>query len=302
VKSWTGLLAAMLLAPAAGLAAPLSPLVDVAWVEANGERDDVVLLDIRNRIDGGSRQTFAEGHVPGAIHSDYLQDGWRTTVDGVVGQTPPVANLEALIGGLGIDGDRTVVVIPAGVSSTDLGSATRVYWTFKYLGHDRVAILDGGHRAWVEAGKPLESGLPEPEARTFVASVRPELLADTAFVESRLGTSTVLLDARPNARYVGDAKHGAARTAGHIPAATSFDHAQAFDQSTGRLKNATDIRALLPAAALAEDAEIVSYCNTGHWASVNWFVMSEVLGVDGVKLYDGSMVGWTQDPARPVEK
>lgn len=271
-------------------------------MKANAGRDDVVLLDLRNAIDGGSRATYAEGHVPGAIHSDYLEDGWRTTVDGVVGQTPPVDQLEALIGGLGIDNDTTVVVIPAGVGASDLGSATRVYWTFRYLGHDEVAILDGGHRAWTaDPDNPVETGINEPAPATFVADVRPELLADTGDVRARLeqGDAT-LLDARPRGQFTGAEKHGAARTGGRIPGALHLDQARTFDETAGRLKGEGKLEALLASVVEDDDGEIVSYCNTGHWASVNWFVLSEVLGRDGVRLYDGSMVGWTKDPARPV--
>ena len=77
-------------------ASELTPLVDVAWVKANADRDDVVLLDIRNKIDGGSPATFAKGHIPGAVHSDYLKGGWRTEIDGVIAQAPRADQLEAL--------------------------------------------------------------------------------------------------------------------------------------------------------------------------------------------------------------
>lgn len=282
----------------------VAPLVDAGWVKANAEREDVVLLDIRNGIDGGSRATYAEGHIPGAVHSDYLEDGWRTTVDGVVGQTPPVDELEALIGGLGIDNGTTVVVIPAGVSSSDLGSATRIYWTFKYLGHDRVAILDGGYRAWTaDPGNRVEAGVNEPAPATFVADVRPELRADTGDVRARLESGrATLLDARPESQFRGVEKHDAARTGGHIPEALHLDQARTFDETTGRLRDEGELETLLAAVVGQDDGEIVSYCNTGHWASVNWFVLSEVLGRDDVRLYDASMVGWTRDPERPVAR
>lgn len=285
-------------------ASDVTPLVDVAWIKAQGDRDDVVLLDIRNKIDGGSAEAFAKGHIPGAVYSDYLQAGWRTKVDGVVGQTPKAADLETLIGGLGIDNDTTVVVIPAGVSSTDFGSAARVYWTFNYLGHDKVAILDGGYRAWTaDPANPIETGMTEPKAATFEANLRPELLVDSTVVEKALADDgTVLLDGRPDKQFAGLEKHDAAKAPGHIPGATHFDQANSFDEKTGKLIDPAKLKALLPAGLNGADKDVYSYCNTGHWASVNWFVLSEVLGRDNVKLYDGSMVDWTQNPARPLAK
>ena len=299
--SWFAGLILVVAGPA--LASDLKPLVDTAWVQANAGRDDVVLLDIRNKIDGGSAETFAEGHIPGAVHSDYLQAGWRTKMEGVIGQVPGEDQLEALIGGLGIDNDTTVVVIPAGVSSTDFGSAARVYWTFKYAGHDEVAILDGGYRAWIaDPENPIETGQKTPEARIFDAELRPELRVDTETVQAAIGDENKrLLDGRPTKQFSGLEKHEAAKAAGHIPGATQFDQAQTFDEKSGKLIDIAKLESMLP-EGLNEAEEIYSYCNTGHWAAVNWFVLSELSGKDNVKLYDGSMVEWTQDPARPLEK
>ncbi len=302
LMSWLTPLLTVLALPA--LAAEPGPLVDVAWVRANADRDDVVLLDIRNKIDGGSAEAFAAGHIPGAIYSNYLEAGWRTKVDGVIGQTPSAEQLEQLIGNLGIDNGTTVVVVPAGVSSTDFGSASRIYWTFNYVGHDKVAILDGGYRAWTADGDNLiETGMPSsPEPKVFQATLRPELLVDSDVVEAALGSDgTVLLDGRPDQQFQGKAKHNAAKAAGHIPGATQFDQARTFDEKTGKLIDIAKLETLLPAGLSGDDKEVLSYCNTGHWASVNWFVLSEVLGKKNVKLYDGSMVDWTQDPERPLE-
>lgn len=299
-----GLLAGLGLAFAgSALASDLTPLVDVNWVKAHADREDVVLLDIRNKIDGGSAETFAKGHIPGAVHSDYLQDGWRTKVDGVIGQAPSGDQLEALIGGLGIDNETTVVVIPAGVSSTDFGSAARVYWTFNYAGHDQIAILDGGYRAWTaDPNNPIETGGSQPEPRIFEAELRPELRVDSQMVEAALGAEDkLLLDGRPAKQFTGLEKHDAAKAAGHIPGATHFDQAQSFDEKSGKLIDRAKLESLLP-AGLNEADEVYSYCNTGHWAAVNWFVLSEVAGKDNVKLYDGSMVEWTEDSTRPLDQ
>ena len=121
-------------------AASAQPLVEADWLSRNLDSKNVVLIDLRNKLDQGSYETFLEGHIPTSIHSDYLKDGWRVGRDDVVGLLPSEAEFQALARKLGVSQDSHVVLIPAGVSSTDFGSSARAYWTFKVFGHDKVSI------------------------------------------------------------------------------------------------------------------------------------------------------------------
>src|SRR6185437_12034939 len=107
--------------------------------------------DIRSAIDGSKPETFAQGHIPGAVHSDYDKAGWRVTRNNVPFMVPTTADLE-------IDENSYVVVVPAGVNVLDFGSAARTYWTLKYAGVGQVSILDGGLAAWKAVGYALETG------------------------------------------------------------------------------------------------------------------------------------------------
>ncbi len=259
-----------------------------------------MVLDIRNRLDGGSAATYRAGHIPGAVYSDYLRAGWRATVAGVPGQLPPVARLEELIGGLGIDNASHVVVVAGGVSALDMGSATRVYWTFKVLGHDAVSILDGGWRGWIaDPARPRETGSVTPAPKVFTASFRPEMVAGKAEVLAAMEAGVPLIDNRPPAQYAGAARHAAARRAGTIPGAVNIPEATLTVEG-GTFADAGRIAGLLAAAGLDPRGDKITFCNTGHWASLGWFAMSELLGNAGVRLYDGSMVEWSADPALPV--
>jgi thiosulfate/3-mercaptopyruvate sulfurtransferase len=149
------LFGAALAASVAG--AHAEPLVTVEWLNSHRADPDLVVLDIRSAIDGGGVQTYAAGHIPGSVHSDYDKAGWRVTRNNVPFMVPTVPELEKLIGDLGIDGATHVVVVPAGVNVLDFGSAARTYWTLKYVGVKNVSILDGGIAAWRQAGLPLES-------------------------------------------------------------------------------------------------------------------------------------------------
>ncbi len=294
------LAAAVMLSFATDASAAPGPLVEAEWLQANLERDDLVILDTRAASD--DTNPYTEGHVPGAIHAPY-PGGWRTTRDGVPGQLPPINELEAHIGELGISGEETVVIVPAAQSASEFGGATRVYWTLKLVGVDNVTILNGGYRAWNGfAAAEVTTNAPEPEPIRFTAELRPELLVDSDEVRQRLDDgSSVMLDGRPAAQFAGREKHPAARLFGRLPGSTHLDQADFFDPDTGRLLPQEAAAQIVPEGITDPDLEIVSYCNTGHWASVNWFVLSEILGYKSVTLYDDSMVGWAEDPENPVE-
>lgn len=296
-----GLALALVLTPLAARADGLQPLVSAGWLQDNLERDDLVVLDIRNAIDGGTRETFENGHIPGAVYSSYTSDGWRVEKDGVPGMLPPIEDLERLIGGLGIDNGTDVVIVPAGVGSTDFGSATRVYWTFKVLGHDRVAILNGGHRAWVEAGHEVAEGWNAPEAVAFEADFRPQLVADAEEVEQARHAGVQLVDNRPQAQFIGEDKHPAARAAGTIPGARNLEQQRLTREDSAFVVDGDTLDTLMQQAEIDDGAQSITFCNTGHWASIGWFALSELAGYEDVAMYDGSMTDWTQDENRPLQ-
>ena len=150
---------ALVLAGLAGATRAAEPLVDVAWVTANLGAPGVVFLDLRGPLGGATKADYLRAHIPGAIYSDYLRDGWRIRDrNGTVGMLPPAEFLEALIGGLGIGNESHVVVVANGTSALAMGSATRIYWTFKVLGHDAVSILDGGMAAYLRARHRQHAG------------------------------------------------------------------------------------------------------------------------------------------------
>ena len=150
------------------------PLVSPAWLNAH----------LRDAESGGARhplghrrqqpETFAQGHIPGAVHSDYDKAGWRVTRNNVPFMVPTTPELEKLIGDLGIDETSHVVVVPAGVNVLDFGSAARTYWTLKYAGVRDVSILDGGLAAWKAAGFALDKGAHAPSPAIFTATHRQQ--------------------------------------------------------------------------------------------------------------------------------
>jgi thiosulfate/3-mercaptopyruvate sulfurtransferase len=283
-------------------AAPASdaqPLVSVDWLKDHLGDKNLVVLDIRSAIDGGGAKAYVEAHIPGSLHSDYDKAGWRVTRNNVPFMLPTAAELEKLIGDIGIDEESHVVVVPAGVSYTDFGSAARTYWTLKVVGLKNVSILDGGVAAWRAAGLPTETGEKKPSATIFAATLDKSLIAQGTEVETleSKGGAT-LIDARPASFFFGKEKAPNASAYGHIPGALNVDSASYYDSKTNRLKPRAELAAI---SAHIPAGPAVSYCNTGHWAATDWFVLHELLGRQDVRLYDGSMVEWTANSNRPVE-
>jgi thiosulfate/3-mercaptopyruvate sulfurtransferase len=280
-------------------AADAPPLVSVEWLNSHLQDKNLVVLDIRSAIDGGGAKAYAEAHIPGSVHSDYDKAGWRVTRGTVPFMLPSVAELEKLIGDVGIDETTRVVVVPAGVSFTDFGAAARSYWTLKVVGVNDVSILDGGIVAWKQAGLPVESGVKKPSPTIFTATLNERLLSNAADVAKAETTrSATLIDARPASFFTGKVKAPAALAYGHIPGAINLDSASFYDAKANKLKPRAELASL---AAHVPAGPAVSYCNTGHWAATDWFVLHELVGRKDVSLYDGSMVEWTADAKRPVE-
>ena len=299
------------LAGAARAAEPAAkPLVDVAWVKANLGTPGLVFLDVRGRLGGASKAHYLQAHIPGEIYSDYLKDGWRITdKNGTVGMLPPAERLERLIGGLGIANDSHVVVVANGTSALDMGTATRIYWTFKVLGHDGVSVLDGGMAAYLRARdqdkkpvNPLESGEVKRPPATFQAAPRADLLASREQVSQALGAGITLVDNRPNNQYLGVNKRGLAKRYGTLPGARNLPENWVTVNGGGTFRDRAALEKLYAAAGVPTSGAQISFCNTGHWASLGWFVSHELLGNSEARLYDGSMVEWSADAAAPMER
>lgn len=281
------------------MAAGVPPLVSRDWLAARAGDAVLARIDLRLAADGG-RAAHEAAHVPSAVFSDYAADGWRRRVGDVPGLLPAEAHLSALLARLGVTPDKHVILIPTGSGANDFAASARACWTLKLSGHAAVSILDGGTKGWVAAGLPVETGCREPVAAAPYplktgSGLRSEAGATLAAME---GDTHALVDARSASYFAGHEKASEAKAGGHIPGAISADYVQFFDAVTGGLKPVAELERLF--AAVPAGKPVINYCNTGHTAALNWFVLSEVLGRPDVSLYDGSMTDWTQDEARPV--
>lgn len=184
----------------------------------------------------------------------------------------------------------------SGADATDFGSSARVYWTLKVLGLRDLSVLNGGVKAWEQAGLAQNTSAAKVVVSNFTPKLDQRLIATKEEVLQRVKTGdAVLVDARPAAFFQGETRHASAKSAGTIKGAVSLDNGKWFAPGSSSLVGADQARQVAASSLLNPEKETVSFCNTGHWAATNWFAMSEVLGQKNVKLYPGSMVEWTQD-------
>ncbi|TDQ40105.1 sulfurtransferase [Thiopseudomonas denitrificans] len=279
----------LLLASSSLLAQPLLEAHQAAALLADGELQAV---DIR------SPELYQQEHIPGAISAPYGR--WRGPASNP-GQLLSPHDFEQLVQELGLTPEQHILVYSTGDDETDFGAAARVYWTLKYLGFERLSVLNGGFKYWL-AG---QAGSTEQAARQLPASLtriqlQPQLAVGTDELFDKISRQQgdfQLLDSRPPAFFEGTVKAPTATVGGTIAGARNLPFQQWFNTNDTRIRPAAEIRQLVREQQLTEAGETLSFCNTGHWAATNWFVLSELAGLDNVRLYPGSMAEWTQNPA-----
>jgi thiosulfate/3-mercaptopyruvate sulfurtransferase len=273
-----------------------SPLVDVDWLLEHHRDADVRMVDTRFALgqpDAGINAYHA-GHVPGAVFLDLERDlssPVRPDKKGGRHPLPDPGVLAAKLGALGI-GDGHLVVAYDDPSTGQGFYAAHLWWLLRYLGHDRVAVLDGGLPAWINAVGRLETDAPNHPIIIFTPRVRNEMIVDADFVASR-DERTILIDSRAGARYRGEVEPIDPK-AGHIPGARNRDWSAGLE-SDGRWKSSDEQRARFD--GLEDD--LIVYCGSGVSAAGNLLAL-EIAGKTNARLYAGSWSDWVSGDTRSV--
>ena len=273
------------------------PLVTPDWILTNIGKPGLIFLDVRHS------RAFARNTVPGAVNTSYGRD-WLVKRQGVPGMIPAKDQLEKLIGDLGISNSDHVVILPGGYSASEMGVATRIYWTLKVAGLDAVSILDGGMQNYFALGNKAITGAGNnrPKAAHFTVNMQTELLVTDKDVHAALSSGQSLIDNRPPGQYLGINSGGAPKRLGTLKPAVNIPAQWLTVDDGGTFRSASALKALFAGVGAKASGPVINFCNTGHWASVGWFVTHELMGNAQSRLYDGSMAEWTIDPKNPVEQ
>lgn len=241
---------------------------------------------------------YLQAHIPGAVYADLNNDLSGPVTPGVTGRhpLPDVAQFAARLGAWGIN-DQTQVV--AYDSNGGAIGAARLWWMLRWLGHDAVAVLDGGWQAWVAENRPTTNGTETREARQFTPRPRPNMQVDADEV-ARLASdpAALVIDSRNADRYRGE-NESIDPVAGHIAGAANLPYASAFD-ANGFFLPADQLRArFVPVFGERPAEQVVFYCGSGVSAANNVLAVAHS-GLGTPRLYPGSWSEWITRKDRPV--
>jgi len=280
-----------------------STLIGVAELAPHLEDPDWVSIDCRfdlARPDSGG-EAWAAGHIPGALYAHLDRDlsGPRTPGSGRH-PLPDPGVLADTFGRFGIDDAVQVVAYDQGPGAY----AARLWWLLRWLGHGRVAVLDGGFAAWERARLPVSAAPAARPPRRFPARANPgwvvttEAIAASAASGALARAEPLLIDARGADRFAGE-NETIDPVAGHIPGAHNHPYTGNLD-ALGQFRSPTELRRAWGASLRGRPpAAVVAMCGSGVTACHNLLAL-EVAGLSGARLYPGSWSEWIRDPSHAV--
>jgi thiosulfate/3-mercaptopyruvate sulfurtransferase len=265
----------LLLFVVASLSAQTDIITAKEFMQLTKTSDDLVILDVNKS------KNYAASHIKNAIHVNHMDLYNDSDISGLI-ETPE--NLAAFFGNLGITENTTVVL-------TDDGSQkynSRVYWILKYLGAEDVKLLHKDMTDWRAARVPLTSTpFNAKKAVTFTPTVNPDIIVDMAYVkENKDLENVVLVDCRTADEYA-----GVTNSEGHIPGAININY-EDFLTETGAFKSVEALNALVAENGITADTEVILYCKTSVRATPAFIALTNILGFENVKVYDGAYNEW----------
>ncbi|MEO1655695.1 MAG: sulfurtransferase [Bacteroidota bacterium] len=274
-------------------------LIDVKDLIHILDKENLCIIDTRfyliNPEQGKSE--YLESHLPGAYYA-HLDDDLSGKISPQSGRhpLPEPQDLAALFSNWGIGPDTQVVIYDQNKGAI----AARLWFLFNWMGHEKVAVLNGGWTAWMEHKGAISSELPKKKYSSFAMKLNNDLWVDSAFMEQHLQDPTFkYLDARINPRYLGEIEP-IDPVAGHIPGAISLPFEQHSDEQ-GKFLSEEELRASFKEALGETSAEnVVCYCGSGITAC-HHLISFKKAGLGKLKLYPGSWSEWIRDPNRPIE-
>ncbi len=271
-------------------------LVSTDWVAENLENADIRLVESNEDV-----LLYSVGHIPGAVHIDWVSD----LNDQVVRDYVDADSFAQLLSRNGIGPDTTVIFY----GDKNNWWAAYALWVFQLFGHSNVKIMNGGRAKWTAEERPMTEDVPQYAAVDYPVPIRDDspVRVFKEDVLAHVKANGTLVDVRSPGEYSGELLHmpdypqeGAMR-GGHIPGARNIPWAKAVNED-GTFKSAAELKALYEGEGVTPDKDIVAYCRIGERSSHSWFVLKYLLGYPNVRNYDGSWTEWGNSVRVPIEK
>lgn len=245
-----------------------------------------VIVDLRKPED------YNKGHLPGAVQV------WRTDITDTSyaygGMMPQKQHLESLLGSLGVSTSDTVVIYDDKAEC----DAARLWWILKFYGHENVRLLNGGLVSWKQAGGIITTDLPEVALSEYLFERSPDSAIYSAismlehFIQD--SGSIVVLDTRTHDEFSGTTHKKGAAKSGRIPTAINLDWAIAVDlNGNHKFRTAQELKSTYEGVGMNSSTPVVTYCHSGVRSAHTLFVLTQLLGYENVRNYDGSWTEWS---------
>ena len=263
-------------------------LIDTDWLSEHLSDRNLRIIDMRN-----NPEEYTYGHIPGAVYLAINRTRMALKEPGF--SLPPDYEIEETLGQLGITLETMVVAYD------DLGglNASRLFYTLDYIGHEKMALLNGGLTEWVAEGRGLSKEVSRVGKTAYRARTKTQRVASARWIVANLGkTSVGLVDARSPKEFRGEDVR--AKRGGHIPGAVNIEWTQHLtDEKT--FKPADELLALYEKVGVTKDKTVVAYCQTMHRGALSYFTL-RLLGYPNVRGYDRSWSEWGNDARLPIER
>lgn len=273
-------------------------IVETSWVASNLATQNVRLVEVDVDTD-----SYDQGHIQGAI-------GWNWTTqlnDEITRDILTRQQMQRLLGESGIGRNTTVVLY----GDNNNWFATYAFWQMKIYGHRKLKIMNGGRQKWIDEGRSTTTQPTVVDPRVYRAtnadtSIRAtrDYVINTASTLNNIG----LVDVRAPAEYSGELlapenlpQEGSQR-GGHIPNAANIPWASAVNEKDGTFKTIAELQAIYHEKGINGQSEVITYCRIGERSSHTWFVLTQILGYEKVRNYDGSWTEYGSIVGAPIEK
>ena len=271
-------------------------LVSTDWVAEHGGDANVRLVEVD--VDTSA---YEQGHVAGAVSFNWQSQLQQNVVRDIVSRD----EMEALLSGAGVSPDTTVVLY----GDNNNWFAAWTFWQLKYYGHADVRLMNGGRVLWLAENRPTTTEAPSYPATNYsITTENSDLRALRDYVLQAVNSgSHALVDVRSPDEFSGALnappnlpQEGSQRN-GHIPGAANIPWGQAVNED-GTFKSADELSELYGGRGVDGSRETIAYCRIGERSSHTWFVLSQLLGYDNVRNYDGSWTEWGSIVGAPIQR